>query len=135
MKEQLTSLLENSKQNTLNEANAMPEKDYVFRPVKEVWSFGELLHHIAYGIEWWEANFVKGTKTEWAPPASVTGKKEVIAYLNNAYGALATTISQPGLSAEAVAGFHATLDHITHHRGQATTYLRCNGIAAPDYMY
>lgn len=29
----------------------------------------------------------------------------------------------------------ATLDHITHHRGQAIIYLRCNNIAPPEYVF
>ncbi|MEM6517680.1 MAG: DinB family protein, partial [Bacteroidota bacterium] len=27
-----------------------------------------------------------------------------------------------------------TIDHVTHHRGQATIYLRMNGIKPPDYI-
>lgn len=134
MNNKLSATLANSKQYSLAVAGAMPENGYSFKPVEEVFSFGELLNHIAYGIEWWEANYVRGSKTEWAPPAAGTTKKEVNAYLEKAYDGLAKTISGT-LSGEAISGFYATLDHITHHRGQATVYLRCKGITPPEYMY
>lgn len=133
MKDLLTTL-ENSRNYTLGVAKAMPGNAYTFKPAEGVWSFGELLHHIAYGIQWWEENYVKGNSVEWNPPAAKTGKQEVSDYLNKAYDSLKETVSQK-LGADAVKGFHATLDHVTHHRGQAVTYLRCQGITPPDYAY
>jgi len=135
MKEHLSTVLENSKNYTLAVANLMTETNYEFKPAGEVWNFRELLHHIAYGIEWWEDNYIKDKKTEWNQPPAKATKKEVIDYLNKAYASLKDTISKGKLSAEAVKGFHATLDHITHHRGQATIYLRCKGITPPAYVY
>ena len=135
MKEHLSTVLENSKNYTLAVANLMTEKDYEFKPTGEVWNFRELLHHIAYGIEWWEDNYIKDKKTEWNQPPARHSKQEVIAYLNKAYASLRDTIGKGKLSTEAVKGFHATIDHITHHRGQATIYLRCKGITPPAYVY
>ena len=112
----LSATLENSKQYTLNVAGMMPEAAYSFKPADEVWSFGELMHHIAYGIQWWEANYVKGKQSEWAPPAVQNSKKEIVAYLETAYDSLQKTMNNGKLSDQAVSGFHATLDHITHHR-------------------
>ncbi len=45
-------------------ATAMPDNGYGFKPAEEVWDFRELIHHIAYGIQWWEDNYIKGKKTE-----------------------------------------------------------------------
>jgi uncharacterized damage-inducible protein DinB len=135
MKEQLSAVLENSKTYTLAVAGLMPEKEYNFKPVDPVWNFRELLHHIAYGIEWWQDNFIKGKKTEWDQPPAKADKKAVVAYLNKAYASLKDTISNSRLTDDAVKGFHATIDHITHHRGQAVLYLRCKGIVPPDYVY
>ena len=135
MKEQLLPVLETSKNYTLAVAEAMPDNAYNTRPADTVWKFGELLNHIAYGIQWWEANYIKGIKTDWAPPAVKASKKEIIAYLNKAYESLKGTISNGKLDEEKVRGFHATLDHITHHRGQAVTYLRYKDIVPPEYTY
>lgn len=134
MNNNLSATLSNSKQYTLAVAAAMPEKDYPGKPCDEIFSFGELLNHIAYGIEWWEANYVKGIKMDWAPPVVSNNKADVISYLEKAYDSLAKTIT--AVSGDgATAGFYATLDHITHHRGQATIYLRTKGITPPEYMY
>ncbi|MFI5129160.1 MAG: DinB family protein [Chitinophagales bacterium] len=135
MKEHLSTVLENSKTYTFAVANLMPEQDYEFKPNNEIWNFRELLHHIAYGIEWWQDNYIKDKKTEWNQPPAKSNKKEVIAYLNTAYASLKDTISKGKLSSDAVKGFNATIDHITHHRGQATIYLRCRGITPPAYVY
>ena len=135
MKENLLSLLENSRGYTLAVAEAMPVKLDNFKPAADVWSFREQLHHIAYGIEWWNDNYVKGIKTSWEPPATSKSRKEVVAYLNQAYDSLRDAVSKATMSDDRIKGFFATLDHITHHRGQAIVYLRCNGIAAPEYTF
>jgi uncharacterized damage-inducible protein DinB len=133
MKEILLSLLENSRGYTLAVAEAMPVNLDNFKPAADVWSFREQLHHIAYGIEWWKDNYVKGIKTSWEPPATSKSRKEAISYLNQAYDSLKDTVSAATMNDDRVKGFFATLDHITHHRGQTIIYLRCNRITAPEY--
>lgn len=135
MKEHLLTTLENSRNYTVAVAEAMPEKNYDFKPVPEVWSFLEQLHHIAYGIGWWEENYVKGNKTDWAPTPTKKTKKEVISYLDQAYDLLKETTDKTELNDDLIKGFNSTLDHITHHRGQAILYLRCKNIQAPEYIY
>lgn len=135
MKEHLLTTLENSRNYTVAVAEAMPEKNYGFKPVPEVWSFLEQLHHIAYGIGWWEENYVKGNKIDWAPTPIKKTKKEVINYLGQAYDSLKETTGKTQLSDDLIKGFNSTLDHITHHRGQAILYLRCKNIQAPEYIY
>ena len=135
MKQYLLTTLENSRNYTLAVAEAMPEKNYDFKPAAEVWSFLEQLHHIAYGIAWWEENYVKGHKTDWAPTTTKKNRQEVIVYLNQAYDALKNTTAKAEPGDDLIKGFNSTLDHITHHRGQLVLYLRCKGIAAPEYTY
>ncbi|WP_205509000.1 DinB family protein [Longitalea arenae] len=135
MKEQLLATVENSKNYTLQVANAMPDKGYQYKPAGAGWNFGELLHHIGYGIQWWQDNYITGKKTSWDPPPATVNKKEIITYLTNAYNTLQKTIKQQSLTEEARKGVHATIDHITHHRGQAVLYLRTNGIEPPEYVY
>lgn len=131
MEQQITQRLEQSEQYTLAVAEAMPEKEYGFRPTKDVWSFGELMHHIAYGIRWWEANYIRKTETPWDPPPAKKGKKVLMEELRKAYADLRQTVG----STKDPAGFYSTLDHITHHRGQATVQLRLKGIVPPEYVY
>ncbi|THU41080.1 DinB family protein [Niastella caeni] len=135
MKEQLLSTVENSKNYTLQVAGAMPEKGYHFKPAGAGWNFGELMHHIAYGIQWWQDNYVTGNKTGWDPPPTKNNKQEIVAYLTWAYDTLQKTLRQQPLNDQSKNGVHATIDHITHHRGQAVLYLRTNGIEPPEYVY
>ncbi|HEX4851131.1 MAG TPA: DinB family protein [Puia sp.] len=135
MKENLLSTLENSRTYTIQVADSMPAEGYDFKPVGAAWEYRELLHHIAYGIRWWEDNFVKGVKTDWNPPSANGKKKEIIDSIQQAYDSLRESIMGSQDNQALAAGFHATLDHITHHRGQATLYLRCKGITPPEYSY
>lgn len=132
---QLVKTLQTSQQYTLAVAEAMPGKDYETKPAGAGWNFRELLQHIAYGISWWEDNYIKGNKTDWAPPTAKLKKEQVITALMEAYDQLQKTVEQEKLTPEAVQGFHATLDHITHHRGQAVLHLRIHGIEPPEYTY
>lgn len=135
MKEILLSTLENSRNYTLAVAEAMPENTYNFKPVGGGWNFRELMHHISYGIQWWEENYIIGRETSWDQPPAKNDKKEIINYLNSAYSSIKNTVEKQKLTDDAVKGFHATIDHITHHRGQAVVYLRCQGINPPEYTY
>ncbi|HYG00809.1 MAG TPA: DinB family protein [Chryseosolibacter sp.] len=135
MKNFLLNTLENSKKYTLDVAVAMPEDGYNSKVTSDTWSFGDLLSHIAYGIEWWEHNYIKGIKKDWAPPVTKTSKKEVMDYLAAAYGGLTETIAASHVNDEIVKGFFMTLDHITHHRGQAVIHLRKHGIVPPEYVF
>lgn len=135
MKDQLLSTLENSRSYTMAVAEAMPVAEYDFKPAGGGWNFRELLHHIAYGIQWWEENYIKGTQTTWDQPATKPDKQDIIRYLETSYKSVKATIAKQKLSDDAIKGFHATIDHITHHRGQAVVYLRCKGLTPPEYTY
>lgn len=135
MKEYLLATLENSRNYTLAVAEAMPEKKYSFKPTPEVWTFLEQLHHIAYGIGWWDENYIQGNKIDWAPTPVKKNREEVIDYLNGAYDTLKNTVNKAKAGDDLIKGFNATLDHITHHRGQLIVYLRFNDITAPEYTY
>jgi uncharacterized damage-inducible protein DinB len=135
MKEHLLTTLENSRNYTFAVAEAMTEKNYDFKPVPEVWTFLEQLHHMAYGIGWWKENYIKGNKIGWAPTPIKKNKQEVLDYLSKEYAALTEIAGKTTITDDFIRGFAATLDHITHHRGQLVLYLRCKGIAAPEYIY
>jgi uncharacterized damage-inducible protein DinB len=135
MKEQLLSTIEQSKTYTLQVAEAMPEKGFQYKPAGAGWNFGELLNHITYGIQWWQDNYITANKTDWSPPPAKTKKQEIIISLKQAYDDLQKTIKKQSLTEQAVKGVHATIDHITHHRGQAVLYLRTNGVEPPEYVY
>ena len=135
MKQQLLTTLESIENYTLGVAQLMTENGYEFRPVKEVMNFRELIHHTAYGIYWWQDNFIKKTASAWQPPAVKPGKRETVHYLMQAFASLRKTMNAVEPTDETIHGFYATIDHITHHRGQATVYLRCQGLTPPEYVF
>src|SRR5579859_7189028 len=103
--------------------------------MEAVWTFAELMNHIGYGIYWWEDNYIREKKTAWEPPKVTVGKRATVHYLDGAFAALRKTVSVMEEGDGLVAGVWATLDHVTHHRGQATIYLRYQGITPPDYVW
>lgn len=135
MKEQLLSTLETSRAYTLAVAESMPEGSYKVKPEGGGWNFMELMHHIAYGIEWWTEYYIKGNEISWEQPALKPNKKDIITYLNNSYNLLKSEVEKQNPTDGVIKGFNATLDHTTHHRGQAVVYLRCRGINPPEYVY
>ena len=135
MKNELLATIENSRKYSIAVAETMPEDHYQFKPSPDVWNFKELMNHIAYGISWWENNYLKKVETPWNPPPILEKKEKIIELLNKAYHALTQTIKEAKQNDDLFKGFHATLDHITHHRGQTIVYLRCNGITPPEYTF
>jgi uncharacterized damage-inducible protein DinB len=135
MKTNILSTLEISKNYTLAIADAMPDNLYNFKPTGEVMTYNELMNHMAYGIQWWEANYVKQVETKWDPPAAKNNKKDSIKNLQQCFGALQESINREKLTDEKVKGFFSTMEHIAHHRGQATVHLRLNGITPPEYIF
>jgi uncharacterized damage-inducible protein DinB len=135
MKESLLSLVENSRTYTLAVADAMPEELDNFKPTADTWTFREQLHHIAYGINWWKKNYIEAVKTAWEPPATPGSRKELMTYLDQAFYSLKKTLINAAMNEDRIKGFFATMDHITHHRGQVIVYLRCNGITPPEYTW
>lgn len=136
MKKQLLDTLYRAKDYTLAVAEAMPEKDYTFKPKGAGWNFAELLNHIGYGIQWWQTNYLLGKEREWELLVLSDKKKDVLDYLAKVFQDLEEICQTLSLSNETEhMGFHATLDHVTHHRGQAVVYLRCHGTTPPEYIY
>jgi uncharacterized damage-inducible protein DinB len=135
MKQQLLTTLEAIENYTLGVAQLMTEDGYEFKPAEGARNFRELIHHIAYGIYWWTENFVQAGSSAWQPPTVTPTKRETVHYLMQAFASLQKTMNAVEPTEETMFGFYATVDHITHHRGQATVYLRCQGLTPPEYVF
>ena len=136
MKEKLMAALERSRNYTLQVAEAMPEKNYDFKPAPTVWNYEELMNHIPYCMKWMEENYLHGLQTDWNPPATLHHKKAIADYINTAYDSLKNSMdSVKDMNDDKVAAFFAVLEHTAHHRGQATTYLRACNITPPEYPF
>lgn len=114
----------------------MPEDCYALRPVDTIWNFSELMDPISYGIERLRDNLIREEKRTWAwqPTVNRGSKQECITNLRRAFDSLLKTVEEKG-GKTTMYGVAVTLDHVTHHRGQASVYLRLKGITPPEYVY
>lgn len=123
-------------------AEAMPAKEYGFRPHAESMDFGALISHIATT----NYQFCAGLKDGDTPALpSPTEKEAVVKFLSDSFAYCGEVI--PRLTEEQLTKAHNSPDgrlpgreillamyvHVAHHRGQAEIYLRDRGIRPPSY--
>ncbi len=149
VKEALIADWERAKAFTLEYLEAMPAEGYSFKPVAEIRSFEEQMLHMAQGNIGLVAN---GTGAEriyteiqnFEKEESFKGKENVTRITTEVYDWVIEGIKNMDMSkADEVVGpndqfsfprmewIKKGFEHQTHHRGQATIYLRLKGIAPP----
>ena len=119
---------------TLAVAEAMPENGYESRPASTVWTYRELVHHIAYGLQWMNDVYVRQIEQEWSPGPVPETRKATLQYLKGTLDTVNATLDKDP-NEKTIEGFYFMLEHNAHHRGQATTYLRCQGIEPPGFPF
>ncbi len=154
--EEMVTIMGNQKTYTLELLNLMPEENFNYRPDEEVRSYGELFKHLAGSFQL-QQKVLKGTFTtiEQEFPAvaqlekSDMSKQAIIDLVAQEFDNMMVMMADmsekdlkksftfsfipgsPTKSYEQI--FVFSRDHLTHHRGQATTYLRLNGIKPAQY--
>lgn len=139
---------EGAKRNLMRSAELMPEKEYGFRPVDTVRTFGQILAHVA-GANYVFCSAAKGEKSPHAEAdfeKSATTRAQIvkaladsIAYCDAAYTALddkraAETVELPfgmGKGARALPLMLNT-GHLQEHYGNLVTYFRVKGMVPPS---
>lgn len=155
-KESFSKVLTSAKDYTLEVAEMMPAEDYTFKPTDSVRTFGEQLAHIGMSTQFIHAFFIKGEQIEFDPVEAAKMEKQlgaskeecikqinksfddIIAHLNAMDDAelqktfvFAFSPDKPEFTNKE--GYIFLRDHVTHHRGQAITYLRIKGHKPPQY--
>ncbi len=131
--EYLDQELNKAKTYTLEVLEGMPAEDYSFKPVEDVRSFGAQAYHIAYSLEWFNAQ-LKGEPIAWAPgDEDRMSKEELVAYTTEQFDAFIEIVHNAEESGRFTAGVLGTLRHNSHHRGQMVAYYRSHGMAPPAY--
>ena len=129
----LEQQLSNAKTYTLEVIEGFPEEEFSFKPGEEMRTFGAQAFHIAYSLEWFNAQ-LKGTPIAWDPgDEDRMTKEELIDYTTEQFDVFIATINSAEESGPFTAGVLSTLRHNSHHRGQMVAYYRANGIAPPSY--
>ena len=139
---------EGGKRNLTRSAELMPEKDYGFRPVETVRTFGQILAHVA-GANYVFCSAAKGEPSPHAEAAfekTATTRAQIIKVLNDsiaycdaAYAALddkraAETVELPfgmGKGARALP-LMINSGHVQEHYGNLVTYFRIKGMVPPS---
>ena len=144
MKKELINRLNNASEYTIAVLEKMPEEKLSFRPTKGVRSFGEIMQHIGEAQLYTASQGLKIKQTKFN--SDLTSKKELKTFIKNSYKSLIDAVQllttedlnkqvnfwDGKASVHKILNF--TIDHVTHHRGQATIYLRLNNIKPPDYI-
>jgi uncharacterized damage-inducible protein DinB len=129
-------------------ADQMPEKDYAFKPVETVRSFGGILAHVA-GANYVFCAAALGQKPPFAEEhfeKAATSKAEIakavrdsVAYCDKAYQALTDQsatqmVNAPfGSSQEPrAASLIGNTGHVQEHYGNLVTYFRVRGMVPPS---
>src|SRR5687768_1876582 len=137
-----------AKRNLARSAELMPEKDYSFRPVETVRTFGQILAHVA-GANYVFCSAAKGEKSPHAEEAfekSATTRAQIIkalnesiAYCDGAYAVLddkraAETIDLPFNMGKGARALPLMLNtgHVQEHYGNLVTYFRVRGMVPPS---
>ncbi len=144
LSDDLRSLYQRVQKYVLASAEAMPEKEFDFKPTPEVRSFGQLLGHVADA----QYHFCAAIRGEKAPDKDVektaTTKAalqkalaESFAYCDPAFAkATDATLSRPvelfGGKKTHFFALDLTIAHDNEHYGNLVTYLRMKNITPPS---
>lgn len=147
IKTQLVQDWERAKAYTVDYLNSMPADKYSFKAVDSIRSFAQQMLHLAGGNI-----FLMSTATDAKPPfmrqdletsAGAQSKDSVMYFVTASYdycinAVKATDVNKWGekkkmmkMEATRFALMQKTFEHQTHHRGQATIYIRLQGIRPP----
>jgi uncharacterized damage-inducible protein DinB len=143
----LTTEWQRAKEFTLEYLNAMPEDGYNFKPTPEMRTFAQQFLHLAIDNYGFTATITGKTnpypnsdETEKDP--SLQSKAAVTKFVLDSYdfaingltgltaAQLQEKIGKRSLPREQY--FFKAFEHQTHHRGQATVYLRLKGVKPPN---
>ncbi len=149
IKTQLIKEWERAKSYTSDYLNAMPADKYGFKAVDSIRSFAQQMLHLSQGNV-----FLMNNATDQATPApfksdlehsaTAQSKDSVVYYVNTSYDYCISAIKATDVSKwgekKKVFGMEPTrfsliiktFEHQTHHRGQATIYIRLLGIRPPQ---
>ena len=144
----IRSQWDGAKRNLVASAEQMPEKDYAFKPVDTVRSFGAILAHVA-GANYVFCAAALGQKSPFAEDhfeKTATAKAEIVkalresvAYCDKAYQALTDRsagemVTAPFGSGQEprAASLIGNTGHVQEHYGNLVTYFRIRGMVPPS---
>jgi uncharacterized damage-inducible protein DinB len=112
-------------------AALVPAEKYSYKPVSSVRSFGELMAHVADGMNWYCGSAKAAKDVQWndAAEKGKTDKATVVAALKSATAGCAAVYASPTARLDKLM---ANIAHSNLHYGNAITYLRMLGLKPPS---
>jgi uncharacterized damage-inducible protein DinB len=112
-------------------AEAVPAEKYPYKPVSTVRSFGELMAHVADGMNFYCGSARAAKDVPWSEAVEKAGtdKARVVAALKSATTGCAAAYASPD------SRIHRLMGNIAHsnlHYGNAITYMRMLGLKPPS---
>ncbi|GGM78864.1 hypothetical protein GCM10010967_08240 [Dyadobacter beijingensis] len=137
---------ERAKAFTKEYLDAMPEDGYALKPTTEIRSFAQQMDHLA------DANYafisaatgkkkpMEGSLEKMADQSKTAVSKGVLDSYDYVIASLkgmtdadfAKDVKVFGMDMKAGTAFEKAFEHQTHHRGQATVYIRLKGVKPPQ---
>jgi uncharacterized damage-inducible protein DinB len=110
-------------------AERVPADKYDYKPVQTVRTFGQLIGHVADGMNYYCANGA-GKTTQWSDPVekTVSGKTALVEKLKSSVAACNSVYAAAGQ-------WQPLIDNVGHtnlHYGNIITYLRMLGLVPPS---
>ena len=149
IKAQMVKDWERAKSYTVDYLNTMPADKYSFKATDSIRSFAQQMLHLAQGNV-----FLMSNATDQQPPAWLSSNPEkrttaqqkdsVMYYVTSSYDFCMNNVKNSDIAKwgekKKVFGFeetrwalmNKTFEHQGHHRGQATIYIRLQGIKPPE---
>jgi hypothetical protein len=110
-------------------AEKVPADKYDYRPTQSVRTFGQLIGHVADGMNWYCAN-AAGKRTQWSDSIekTVSGKTALVEKLKASIAACNTVYAAGGQWAPLI----GNVGHTSLHYGNIITYMRMLGLVPPS---
>lgn len=148
-KGQLLADFERAKAFTAEYMEAMPADGFAFKPTPDIRSFAQQFLHIA-GANYMFGSMIAGKdnpkgEMDFEKNEKFQSKEACMAAVNESFDFIIETIK--GMSSEDLesniklfgqfemskgTALGKTFEHLTHHRGQTTIYLRLKGVTPPS---
>ena len=147
--EAFTIRWEGLKTHTFEVFEAMPGDKFSYRPTQEVMSFAKLFSHIGFSLDIYAEVLDGATKLE--EPTS-ENRDVVFSYLQTRFRRFEDAVrvvnpenlytrnhffssDEPWKNFTIFDIIMLSYNHAVHHKGQATTYLRLQGVKPPQYRF
>lgn len=149
IKAQMAKDWERAKSYTVEYLNTMPADKYSFKATDSIRSFAQQMLHLAQGNVFLMSNATGQQPPAWLmsnPEKRTTAqqKDSVMYYVTNSYDYCLNSVKNSdigkwgekrkifGFETTSWALMNKTFEHQGHHRGQATIYIRLQGIKPPE---